>query len=93
MTTLDLKARLLELLADAPELYVLLCREGLLPEDDTALSREHVETARVAHTLVQELEVNWPGVEVILRMRTELIATRRQIAALAQLLRERQEPR
>lgn len=90
MTTPDLKARLLELLSDTPELYERLCREGLVPDDAAALSREHVETARVVRTLVHELEVNWAGVEVILRMRTELIDTRRQIAELAQLLRERQ---
>lgn len=91
MTTLELKARLLELLADTPDLYQRLRQEGLVPED-AALSHEHVETARVVRTLIHELEVNWAGVEVILHMRTELIETRHQISELAQLLRDRQRP-
>jgi hypothetical protein len=90
MTTLDFEARLLALLADTPDLYERLRQEGLIPEEAAAMSNEHVETARVVRTLVHELEVNWAGVEVILRMRTELIDTRRQIAELARLLRDRQ---
>jgi hypothetical protein len=51
-----------------------------------------VEVARVARTLWRELDVNWPGVEIILRMRQELLATRRQLAeVLAALERFRDE--
>jgi len=91
VSTAELKAALEALLADTPELYARLCEEGVVPTDDAALSSEHLETVRVVRTLVHELEVNWPGVEVILHMRTELIATRRQIAELARLLREQQQ--
>ncbi len=54
--------------------------EGYLPEE--------VERALVSYTLVRELDVNWEGVEVILRLREELLATRRQVARLLELMRE-----
>jgi hypothetical protein len=47
-------------------------------------SAEELEHARVAHVLLRELDVNWAGVEVILRMRTELLVTRRRLAQIAQ---------
>ena len=62
--------------------------EGLLPWDDDALAPEHAETARVVYTLVHELDVNWAGVEVILHMREDLVATRHQLALLATRMRE-----
>ena len=87
MSEHDLKATLLRLLSGDEQLYAQLRSEGLLPDEDAALSREHLETARVVRTLVHELEINWPGVEVILRMRSELVATRRQVSLLAEMLR------
>ena len=51
-------------------------------------SAEEIEHARVAHVLLRELEVNWAGVEVILRMRTELLVTRRCLAEAAKLVRK-----
>lgn len=88
--TRTLKDRLRQLLGDDDELYVRLCEEGLLPREDDALRSEHLETARVVHTLVHELEVNWAGVEVVLHMRTQLVATQRQVAELAKVLRDMQ---
>jgi len=41
-----------------------------------------VDRVLVARTLVRELEIDWPGVEVILRLVTELAAARRRIAEL-----------
>ena len=52
-------------------------------------SAEEIEHARVAHVLLRELDVNWAGVEVILRMRTELLVTRRHLAEAANLVRNR----
>ena len=49
---------------------------------------EEIEHARLAHVLLRELEVNWAGVEVILRMRTELLVTRRCLAEAAKLVRK-----
>jgi hypothetical protein len=90
MTQRDLKATLQRLLAGDDALYAQLCEAGLVPRDDTALAAEHLETARVVRTLVHELEVNWAGVEIVLRMRSELVATRQQLAELAGVMRKLQ---
>jgi len=82
---------LLALLDGDGELLELMYQSELVPRDEQALCAEHAEAARVVCTLVHELEVNWPGVEVILRMRAELLAARRQMAELLALLRERRE--
>ncbi len=50
-------------------------------------SPEAAEHARVAHVLVRELEVNWAGVEVILKLRSELLETRRKLSEVAKLAR------
>jgi hypothetical protein len=65
-------------------------RAGLIEKHSGGTySAEEIEHARVAHVLLRELEVNWAGVEVILRMRTELLVTRRRLAELATLARRR----
>ena len=79
---------LLALLQGDQDLYALLRSSGLVPSDPQALSPEHLELARVVHTLVHELEVNWPGVEVILHLRTQLFSTHAQVAQLLTLIRE-----
>ena len=89
MTTLKQSLELL--LAGDRELYAQLCDAGLVPREDDALAPEHLETARVVRTLVHELEVNWAGVEVVLRMRSQLVATRRQLDELASLVRRLQD--
>ena len=93
MTDPTLRERLERLLVDSPDLYAQLCDAGLVPRDDDALAPSHLETARVVRTLVQELEVNWAGVEIVLRMRTELLGTRRQLDELAAVLRRLQTER
>ncbi len=90
MTPPSLKQTLEVLLAGDRELYVQLRESGLVPRDDAALAQEHLETARVVRTLVRELEVNWAGVEVVLQMRSQLVATRRQMGELAELVRRLQ---
>jgi hypothetical protein len=84
-----LRETLLALLQGDEALYAHMRAAGLLPDDEAALGPEHVETARVVASLAHELEVNWAGVEVIVRMRSELCATRRQVAELLDLLRRR----
>jgi hypothetical protein len=94
MSAPDMKRSLELLLAGDPELYAQLCEAGLVPREDAALAAEHLETARVVRTLVRELEVNWAGVEIVLRMRSQLVATHRQLDELAALVRRLQnEPR
>ncbi len=85
----ELRAAILRALEDDEDFYRELCSQSLLPTDDDALSPEHVELARVTRTLVRELEVNWAGVEIVLRMRQELIDARRQVAALLEVLEPR----
>lgn len=80
---------LLELLQQDQELLDLLFELELLRRDVESYADEDVECALVARTLVRELEVNGPGVEIILRMRSELLATRRQVAELLGQLRDR----
>lgn len=90
MTSPNLRRSLLALLANDEQLYQQLCDAGLVPREDTQLAKEHLETARVVNTLVHELEVNWAGVEIVLHMRSQLVATRRQLAELAELVRRQQ---
>jgi hypothetical protein len=41
-----------------------------------------VDRVLLARTLVRELEIDWPGVELILRLVSELTKARRRIAEL-----------
>ena len=72
------------------ELYAQLCDAGFVPREDRALAPEHLETVRVARTLLSELEVNWAGVEIVLHMRAQLVATQQQLAELAEIVRRAQ---
>ena len=93
MTTPNLRRSLIALLADDEQLYTQLCEAGLVPREDAKIEKEHLETARVVGTLVHELEVNWAGVEIVLHMRSQLLATRQQLAELAELVRKQQAGR
>jgi hypothetical protein len=83
-----LRTTILAVLDGDEAFYVELQRKGFLPHDEDALDEDHIELARVTHNLVRELDVNWEGAEIVLRMRAELIATRHQVAELLALLRE-----
>lgn len=80
---------LLELLRGEEELLEQLWDSGLVPRDVDTLSPEQTETARIVDTLVHEMDVNWAGVEVVLHVRAQLLATRQQVAELLAVLRER----
>jgi hypothetical protein len=84
------EAALLELLRGDREVVEQLVAMGFLPEpsETSGYSEEDAEHARVAHLLLRELEVNWPGVEVILRLRAELLVTRRTLAQMVQKQRK-----
>jgi len=64
------------------ELVTRLVEEGIivLGADDCAVV--DVEVVLVARTLWRDLAIDWPGIDVILRMRGELAAARRRIAEL-----------
>ena len=67
-------------------LYDRLVESELVPADEEALCEDDLVTARVVGTLIHELDVNWPGVEVIVRLREELcLARRRQAVGLGDL--------
>jgi hypothetical protein len=86
--TIALRA-LVEIIGDDPELIEVLYEVGVLDRDADTVEDAVIEAALVTRTLVRELEVNPPGVEIILRMRQELLAHRRQVAQLLALLRSR----
>lgn len=91
MTTIVRMETLMLLLHGDQELLHHLRRVELLPSYDEGFSPEDAEIARVAGTLVHELEVNLSGVEVVLRMRSQLLATRRELAVAVRRLREQQD--
>jgi len=78
---------LLALVGNDRELIDWLCEAGFVAPCEGRIARREAEVARVAHTLARELEVNRQGVEIILRMRRELIDTRRQMLELVELVR------
>jgi MerR family transcriptional regulator/heat shock protein HspR len=70
----------------------ILCpiRRGRPPAK--VFSAMDLEKLRLAKTLVEEMEVNLPGVEIVLRMRQNMIDMRRQFdAILEDLVKELQE--
>lgn len=75
-------ATLLALVEGDAELLARLVDEGVIAmrADDVAVV--DVELVLVARTLWRDLAIDWPGIEVILRLRAELAAARLRIAAL-----------
>ena len=73
---------LVELVGGDRELIALLVEEGEIECRDDAVAMVDVDRVLVARTLLRELDVTWPGVEVILRLRAALVAANRRIAAL-----------
>ncbi len=55
-------------------------------DEDPVVSSEDVEKACIACTLMDELDVNLAGAEVIVHMRAEMIAMRRQFGEILQAL-------
>lgn len=75
---------LLELVDGDQELIALLVEEGEIVRGDDDIVTVDVERVLVARTLLRELEVSWPGIEIILRLRGELAAARKRLAELDQ---------
>lgn len=55
-------------------------------EGETVFSLEEVERVRLARLLVYELDVNLPGVEVVVHMREEMLAMREQFTEILERL-------
>jgi len=52
------------------------------PDQESAYSLEDVDNLRVYQVLVQDLGVNPPGAEIILRMRNQLLGIRQRMGLL-----------
>tara|TARA_R110002096_G_scaffold350395_2_gene543439 strand:- start:9867 stop:10130 length:264 start_codon:yes stop_codon:yes gene_type:complete len=82
MSVVDLDT-LLTLLGGDSDLLEELAEHGLIAKECEVFSADDVETVLVSQTLVRELEVNWAGVDVILRMRKQLLVTRLRLSEIS----------
>lgn len=73
---------LLALVEGDHELITQLIEEGEIECRDADVAIVDVDRVLIARTLVRELEIDWSGVELILRLVGELAAARRRIAEL-----------
>jgi hypothetical protein len=80
--------RLVELVDDDHELIAWLVEEGVIEERDDDRVMVDVDSVLAARTL-RELEVDWSGIAIILRLRGELAEARRRIAELEAALAPR----
>jgi len=77
---------LLALVEGDQELITHLLEEGLIVRGDDDRAIVDVDLVLVARTLWRDLEIEWPGIEVILRLRDQLVEARRRIAELEAVL-------
>ena len=73
--------RLVELVDDDHELIAQLVEDGVIELRDADRALVDIDSVLVARTL-RELEVDWSGIAIILRLRDELAAARSRIAEL-----------
>ncbi len=85
MTRMTTEEMVRELLDNDSTLLDMLVERGIIPVRKNSYEQHHCEDARVAHILLHELDVNIEGVEIIIRMRRELLHTRSQVATLVAL--------
>ena len=74
--------QLVELVDGDDELILRCVEEGVIVRRDADHVVVDVDRVLVVRTLWRELEIEWPGIEVILRLRDELTEARARIAAL-----------
>ncbi len=89
MTTRYTYQRLVELVDGDTELIARLVEEGFIEQsgDDRALV--DIDRVLVARTLWRDLEVEWPGIEIVLRLCDDLARARLRITELERELRSR----
>jgi hypothetical protein len=75
---------LVELVNGDNELIARLVEEGEIVHGDDDVVTIDIDRVLLARTLWRELEVDWPGIEIILRLRGDLVAARKRIAELEQ---------
>jgi len=83
---------LLELVDGDHELIVRLLEEGLIEQRDEVMSVD-VDSVLLARTLWRNLEVDWPGIEIIVRLTAQLNATRRRVQELEAALATPERPK
>jgi hypothetical protein len=84
------REQILELVGIDTVFFVALEREEIVRGDapeEGGYSERMLERARVAHELVHELDVNVEGAAIIVRMREDVAALRRDLATLAEEVR------
>lgn len=72
---------LLALVEGDDELIVHLVEEKLIERHDDIVTLD-IDRVLLARTLWRDLDVDWPGIEIILRLAAELSDARARIAAL-----------
>jgi hypothetical protein len=82
---------LLELVEGDEEFIVRLVEEGLIEQRDDVMSVD-VDAVLLARTLWRNLEVDWPGIEIIVRLTAELNAARRRVQELEAAVATREKP-
>ena len=84
MTTRYSYQHLVALVGGDHELIARLVEEGEITrrDDEGDIALVDLDRVLIARTLVRDLEIDWAGVDVILRLLAELAAARRRIAEL-----------
>jgi hypothetical protein len=72
---------LLTLVEGDDELIARLVEEGLIERNENTVTID-VDRVLMVRTLWRDLDVEWPGIEIILRLAGELDDARRRIAEL-----------
>jgi len=83
---------LLELVDGDDEFIVRLVEEGLIEQRDDVMSVD-VDAVLLARTLWRNLEVDWPGIEIIVRLTAQLNAARRRVQELEAAVATRGRPK
>jgi hypothetical protein len=82
---------LLELVDGDHEFIVRLVEEGLIEQRDDVMSVD-VDAVLLARTLWRNLEVDWPGIEIIVRLTAQLNAARRRVQELEAAVAASEKP-
>ena len=72
---------LLELVDGDHAFIVRLVEEGFIEQRDDVMSVD-LDAVLLARTLWRNLEVDWPGIEIIVRLTAQLNAARRRVQEL-----------
>ena len=92
------RRKVVELLEIEDEFLVSLEQEEIVQIDAPASSEGDfselmLERIRVADSLVRDLEVNLPGVAIILRLREEMVELRHALGSALKRIRSERPPR